>query len=396
MEFSIALNEFQKLLQKALPAIPPKSTLPVLEHLLFELNDNNLRITATDQDITIIANVEVKGIISGSVLVPGRKLDSLLKVLNSTGEVLFSANEESYELVLKVGRGSYKMKGLDPEEYLNIPELFSAPRPEINPEAGVTNMGDNPISYFLKTEIVRLTTKTGFAASKDEYRPAMTGVFFQLRGNYVNAVATDSFRLVRCTVRSEKEIFQNDVDVIIPERTVDLLSKAEDNLYMTLIETNNKVTHVRFDIGSMIFVTRIIDEKFPPYESVLPAKTEFESLFDYKEMLSAIKRVSLFTNINTKQIRLKLDSEQILLVGEDDDTGNYGEEAIKAEYKGEPVSIGFNWKYLEEALQRMNPDSDTEQIVKLCFNEPNKPILFKPNDEKDELVMLIMPMKLNN
>lgn len=396
MRFRVALKIFQNLLQKALPAIPPKSTLPVLEHLLFQLNGNTLRLTATDQDITIITSTEVNGEEDGSILVPGRKLDMLIKALNTTSELYFTADMSTFEVFFKVGKGNFKIMGLDPDEYLNIPELFSAPRPEIDPSAELPTTGENAVSFFKKEEMIKLANTTVFATSKDEYRPAMTGVYFQLRGDYANAVATDSFRLVKCTVRNDKNFCLPDTNVIIPHRTAELLAKIDDDVLMTLIDTRGNLSHVRYDIGNMILVTRIVSEKFPPYESVLEAESKTsEIIFEQKEMLTSLKRVSLFANANTRQIRLNLENESIHLFAEDDETGNIGEDEIKAEYIGEPVSIGFNCKFLEEAIEHSNPDNEQNLTLKLYFGEPNKPVLLKQNNDKENLVMLMMPMKLS-
>ncbi|MFP4368126.1 MAG: DNA polymerase III subunit beta [Candidatus Kapaibacterium sp.] len=389
MKFTISLNEMQKLLQKVLPAIPPKSTLPVLEHLNFSLNDNKLRIIATDQDITIMTTSEVGSGEDGGVLVPGRKLNDIVKALGSEGEFEFTSDPVSNVIKIIHSKGQFTLKGLSPDQYLDLPLLFGGEAPDPTD----TSEGKESI-FFKKEEISRLAGKTSFAVSTDEYRPAMTGVLFQFRGDHVNAVSTDSYRLVRAIHRPDGENLPGEFDIIIPSRSVELLEKVEDDLNMSVIESNGKPTHVRFDIGNMVFISRIIDERFPPYESVIPQNNKIMAEFDQKEALSAIKRVSLVTSIVSKQIKLKFSEGMLNFSGEDEESGNRGNEEIKCEFSGEEFEIGFNYRFLEEALQHAQGDGEDAGTVKMALSEPAKPALIMPKSDGEDLLMLIMPVRI--
>lgn len=396
MKFKATIGEFLKRVQKTLPAIPPKATLPVLEHLNFKLDDNRLRIIATDQDITIMSNIEVSGIENGSVLVPGRKLEAIIKALGSTGEFEFQSDQENFEIKLLTSRGNYTMKGLNPEDYIELPELFESKKPIINPEEhDGTIDASSPMAQFTKEEITKLATKTIFAVSNDEFRPAMTGVFFQFRSTFVNAVATDSYRLVKSTVNAEEAKYPQEFDIIIPQKSVDLLRKVDDDLIISFIETVGKISHARFDIGDTIYITRVINEKFPPYESVIPANNNLILTVSKDDLVNAIKRVSIFTSSISKQIKVVISQNMLTVVGEDEDSGNHAKEEIACDYSGESLEIGFNFKYLEDALNHIDSNEAEEGLIKMSFSESSKPALISPKAEKDELLMLLMPIRLS-
>lgn len=387
MIFKASLSKFQDTLQKALPAMPRKSTLPVLEHLSFTLEGNNLKIIATDQDIIILSNLEVEGLEDGKILVPGYKINEITKALGSKGDIEFSTNEETFEIVLQTSFGKYKMKGLDEEEYLDIPVLFSTDKPNIDES-------NPPTAKFTADEINRLAEKTGFAVSIDEFRPAMTGVLFEFKGDHVNAVATDSFRLVKAVNRSETNSYVEDISIIMPSRTIDLLKKIDEDVTMSTIETQGKTTHARFDYGTTVLISRIIDEQFPAYETVIPDDNDLSATIPQKELLAAIRRVSIFANTDSNQVKLSLQENVLQVLGEDEESGTQAQETIECEFPGEQFSIGFNYRYLEQALQNTEDEMGDTGMVLMSFSEPNRPALIMPKENTDELLMLIMPVRI--
>lgn len=391
MKFKAKISDLQKVLQVTLPAIPPKSTLPVLEHLHFTLENNQLRLISTDQYITIMSSIEVDGYLDGKVLVPGRKINEIIKALGAGTEIEFSANPENYELSIVSNTGNFTMKGLNPEEYLDLPELFTSSKPDLND----STISSNEVAVFKNDEIHKLSSKTSFAVSTDEFRPAMTGVLFQFRDNFVSAVATDSFRLAKAIVRSEESRFPNDLDIIIPAKSVELLRKFSNDAEMSLITRDNKVTHARFTFEHSVFITQIIDERFPPYESVIPANNDKIVTFSKSELLSAIRGVSIQTNTVSKQVKMKLGENEFFLSGRDEEQGTFGNVTVQCSYSGEPVEIGFNYKYFEDALNSIDVVSEDSDTIVLTFNEPTRPVLIKPSIDNDDILMLIMPVRIS-
>ncbi|TAL71072.1 MAG: DNA polymerase III subunit beta [Bacteroidetes bacterium] len=393
MKFSVALPELQKALQKNLPAIPRKSTLPVLEHLHFSLSGKELRIVSTDQDITIMSHIQVDGSEDGSILVPGRKIGDLVKTL-SEGSMEFSANESTNEIKLKTSTGKYSLRGLSTSEYLDIPELFESEKPDLDKVKESQKSGKQPAMFFSKDNISWLADKTHYAVSTDEFRPAMNGVLFQFRENTITAVSTDSYRLVKAVSHAEKASYPSELDLIIPARAIELLRKVDSDVVMSVIETRNKITHARFDVGDTVFITRLIDEKFPPYESVIPLNNELKATINQKDIINAINRVAHCTSELNHQIRLIIEKNNISISGQDEDSGSEGDEAITCDFSGNKITIGFNYKYLFDAISNIDTD-DEKQSVLMTFSEPTRPVLIKPVKEELDLLMLIMPVRLS-
>jgi len=386
MRFTTNSSDFQKVLSQVLPAIPPKATIPVLEHLKFTLEENKLIIVATDQDITIVSEVEVQDGEDGTVLVPARRLADIVKMLAPNTDFSFELTEGSNNIQLKTSNGKYTMSGLPSEEYLNLPELFASKKP--NYEEGVTEEQ----CFFNGAEISHLANSTHFAVSTDDFRPMMSGVFFQFRGDHVNAVSTDSYRLVKATIRRESNEFPNGLDVIIPGRAIELLKKVSNEVWLSFVKSGDKITHIRFDIGDMVFISRIIDEKFPMYESVIPTEDVARAHLSKADVIKALKRVSLFTNATTKQVRFAFEGDTLTVTGADDDTGTNARETINSDYEGDSLEIAFNYKYVEDALNHIEPKEDDSVYIQ--FSGLNKPFLLMPEKESEELLNLIMPVRL--
>lgn len=387
MNFTVNLNELQEAVNKTLPAIPPKSTLPVLEHLKFELSNNKLEIVSTDQEITIKTEVQVEDATDGKILVPGRKLNDILKALGKTEKILFKTDESNYEIDIETSFGTYKMKGLSNNEYIELPELFEA-------NSDIENKPVEEVATIPQADVIRLADKTAFAVSNDDFRPAMTGVLFQFRNTYLNAVSTDSYRLVKATYNTEPGQLPDELDIIMPSRTMDLLKKADSDVEFSFIKNNEKVTHIRFKIGKTVYISRIIDERFPPYESVIPTNNSITLTVNKSQLQSAIKRVAIFANDITKQLKVNISGSEMKLTAQDVDSGTKADENISCTLEGNNVEIGFNYKFLDEAIGHLNSNDDDEVVFTL--SESNKPALIMPERDSKDLLMLIMPVRLNN
>ncbi|MDC1068535.1 DNA polymerase III subunit beta [Candidatus Kapabacteria bacterium] len=246
---------------------------------------------------------------------------------------------------------------------------------------------------FLKNDIKRLFGKTSFAVSNDEFRPAMTGVFLQFRHNFVNAVSTDSYRLVRACYSVETNSLPEELDLIVPSKTVDLIKNADNEVQLSFISSNGKLTHLKFEIGDTIYVSRVIDEKFPPYESVIPSGNQLIALIDKSKLLDGIKFVSVSSSNISKQIKVTLSNNMLTIKGHDEDSGTDAQTEVPCEYSGDEIEIGFNYKFLEDAVS--NIDADSDNVIYMTLSEPTRPALILPEAEGKDLLMLIMPVRLN-
>ncbi len=373
MKFTVALPDLQKALQKVLPAIPAKSTIPVLEHVHASLTGSDLAFTATDQEIAISLRTTVAGDRDGSVLIPARQFNDLVKELGHAGTIEVTADPSTQVITVRTPTGSYEMKALDADEFPTIPPF---------PEAQSASLR--------KEDMMRMANKTVFAVSTEEYRPSMTGVFFQFNGESVTAVATDGFRLSRVIVKAhDGGTFPTGLEAIVPSRAVDLLRKVDSDVTMEISRT-----HARFTIGSMSITTRIIDEKYPPYQNVIPSDNDKSLIVNQREVLSAIKRVSLFANTNTRHVRFAMEPSVLAVHSEDEDSGGKGTETIPCEFTSSSFEVGFNYRFLEEAIKNITADDDPDLNVRMTFSTPIRAVLITPGAGDDSLLMLVMPVKI--
>ncbi len=381
MKFTVALPDFQKLVQQVFQAVPPRSTLPVLENIHFELNENSLEAVATDQELTIISSINVEGDGNGRVLAPARKLNDIVKALGNSGSLTVDVDPSMFKLTLKTDRGEYVMFGLDPNEF--------PPRPDVS--GGVE-------ASFARSTIQRIAQKTTFAVSKDEYRPALTGILFKFNVDSFNAVGTDSIRLACLTLEGTEEypLPGKEFEAIIPARTVELMKRAESDTTLRLT-----ATHACFEMNNTTVITRIIDEKFPPYEAIIPSDNDKLIKFLPSEALGSIKRVSLFSSAISRQVQFKISGDTWTIIGSDHESGNQATETIPCEYDGDDLDISFNFRFLQEVLDHVANGSDERAV--LAVSTPSKAVLIKPlvkdggdgeeEVESKELLMLVMPSR---
>jgi DNA polymerase-3 subunit beta len=174
-----------------------------------------------------------------------------------------------------------------------------------------------------------------------------------------------------------------------------MIINLQSDAIMSFIETNKKLTHVRFDSGSNVLISRIIDEKFPPYETVIPFGTDHKAIINIKEFLQAIRRISIVTSKVTHQIKITMTPNLMTLNGRDEESGDFGQEEIACNYSDTEMMIGFNHRYLDEALSHLQDLTSDGNIV-FRFNEQNKPVLLNVSEEDDSILMLIMPVRLSS
>ena len=231
---------------------------------------------------------------------------------------------------------------------------------------------------------------TYFAVSRDELKPALTGVLLQMSEKETIAVSTDGHRLVKHT----RTDFQTDdgstKDVIIPKKFLNYLSShlGEGDVDLLLAED-----HMAAKIGADVVVTRIIDESFPNYESVIPKENNKRLVVDKDVLLGAIKRVSIFSNKSTHQVALSLGSEGCKITTEDPEKSSKAQETISADYEGEPIVIGYNAEYLKDVVSHVRGDQvaiDLSSSVSAALFSSTQP------QEQIESIMLLMPIRLND
>ena len=368
MKFSVSSSELNKGLSTVIGAVPNKATLPILETILFQSEENSIKLSATDLEISIIQHVQADVEEAGSVAIPARRLlETLRQLPNIT--VFFEVDERN-NVLFKTDKGTYKLVGDDSDDFPEVPDLFD----------GVTIESDTDV-------VQQAINKTLFAVSNDDLRPAMMGVYFQLGPNASQFVSTDGHRLVKYSTQDITT--SEDHSFIVPDKALALIQKSISDEQTTLQVTQD---HVSFKSGDTQLITRLINEQYPNYESVIPRANDKFLTIGKDQMLSTVKRVSIFSSSTTRQIRLQLESDKLTIRAEDLDMSSEAKETIECDYNNESMEIGFNAKYLSDVLQNIDGDE-----VSFEFSSPNRAGIVKPthSGENEEMLMLVMPVMLN-
>jgi len=374
MKFIVSSNVLLKALQSISGVLSTNSTLPILDNYLFELIDGQLTVTASDIETTMSVNIPlVKAEEEGNIAVPAKILLDTLKTFGDI-PISFFINLETKLIELSTDDGKFKLSGFDGAEFPNAPSIDSASSVEIPAEV-----------------LEQAISKTIFATGSDELRPVMMGVNFELTGEGLILVGTDAHKLVKYT---RKDIISKSEDsFIVPKKSLNMLKN-------TLGKSDDKVS-VEYDAKNAIFtfenfklICRLVDGKYPNYEAVIPKDNPNILSVDRVQLLNKIRRVSFFANQSTNQIRLKISGKELILSAEDMDYTNEAYERLSCSYEGEDIEIGFNAKFLIEMLNNLS----NEQIT-LELSTPGRAGIIVPvneDDKNEHIIMLVMPIMLNN
>ena len=374
MNFIVSSSYLLKNLNAISGVIASNPVVPILENVLFEIESGNLLITASDLQTSIMVELQVESKEDGSVAIPAKILIETLKNLPEQ-PVTFSIDDQNYNIEINSDNGRYKLAGENSADFPKVPEVTDGYNTMVNSEV-------------LNSAI----SNTIFSTSTDELRPAMTGVFFRLSKNSSTYVSTDGHRLVKY-IRSDIKGDEVDHDMILPRKSLNLLRSILPLEKSSEIKLEFNASNAYFSFENVQMVCRLIDERYPDYDNVIPSDNTNLVTLSKSEILGSLKRISIYANKTTNQVRFKITGSEILISAEDLDFSNEANERISCEHDGEDIEIGFNAKFLIELL--MNIDSD-KVILKL--SEPNKAGLIIPESmgENEEITMLVMPVMLND
>ena len=374
MNFIVSSSYLLKNLSSISGVITSNPVVPILENVLFEIENGNLLITASDLQTSVMVELQVESKENGSVAIPAKILIDTLKNLPEQ-PVTFSIDENNYNIEINSDNGRYKLAGENSADFPKVPEISDGYSFTVNAKTLALAIGN-----------------TIFSTSTDELRPAMTGVFFRLSSNSCTFVSTDGHRLVKY-IRTDISGDEVDHDMIIPRKSLNLLKTIIPSDDKNDINIEFNASNAFFSNDNIKLVCRLIDERYPDYENVIPSDNSNSIEVDKSEILSSLKRISIYANKTTNQVRLKVSGSEILISAEDLDFSNEANERISCEHDGDDIEIGFNAKFLIEILSNIHSD---KVIFKL--SEPNRAGLVLPEDIEDEedLTMLVMPVMLND
>jgi DNA polymerase-3 subunit beta len=369
MKFTANSIELQRTLNKVGGVVPAKSTMPILENILCELSSNLLTLTATDMAISLTVSLQVRGVEDGKVAIPAKRLMDTMKSLPDTSTV-FTIDTTTNKIKITTENGEYGLTGEAAKDF-----------PPVPPFKGTSELS-------IDSNILRgLIHKTTFAVSTDELRPAMMGVLFQAKDTELRAVSTDGHRLVKLSYRQGKPVSMKK-DVVIPAKALLILGKSIDE-GDTIISISE--THVKFTFGQSFLVSRLIDESYPNYETVIPAENDKQMTVKRDDMISSIRRVALYASATTHQIRFDIAKSALQITAQDIDFGGEARETIQCTYTGDTLEIGFNSAYLIDILTHL----ESEQVA-FRFSTPTRAGIVTPvGSDSDNILMLVMPVRLS-
>mgnify|MGYP001164867261 FL=1 len=372
MKFIVSSTQLQRQLQTISGVLNTSNTLPILDHVLFELTPQELKITATDLETTISATIKVESTTEGKLAVPARLLLDTLKTFPEQPLTFSQADNNTLEISSE--QGKYALAYANADEYPQAVEVVDA--------SSLSIQGDT-----LATAI----NNTIFASGNDDLRPVMSGVFFQLSSSGMTFVATDAHKLVK----------YERTDVVAPETAEFIMPKKPLNLLKSvLVGSKEEVTvnynnsNVQFSFDDTVVICRLIDGKYPNYEAVIPKENPNVMSINRVQLLNTVKRVSIFSNKTTHQIRLRIAGAELHISAEDIDYSNKAEERLTCSFQGDDMQIGFNARFLTEMLTNLSSDE-----IQLELSLPNRAGIITPVDGLDEgeqVTMLVMPVMLNN
>lgn len=371
MKFIVNSAYLLKQLSNINGVITTNPVVPILENFLFELDKGSLTVTASDLQTSMITELQVESKEKGSIAVPARILLDTLKNLPEQ-PVTFSIDESTYSIEIISDNGRYKLSGENATDFPKVPTVT------------------NDFSAEISSEVLsRAINNTIFATSNDELRPAMTGVYVNLGDKNTTFVATDGHRLVRYRRSDVKS--DNGNAIIIPRKALNLL-KATLPGENTPVSLDFNMSNAFFKFGNIKMICRLIDERFPDFENVIPSGNNIKMTIERSDLLGALKRISIYANKTTHQVRLKITGSELQISAEDLDFSNEANERLSCEHEGEDIEIGFNAKFIIEMLSNMDSDQ-----IQLTMSAPNKAGVILPaeKDKSEDILMLVMPVMLN-
>jgi len=373
MKFSVSSSALLSLLATTGKVISNKNTLPILDYFLLELKGDELKVTTSDLETTLVGTLKVDNVEREGMIAAPAKL--MLDSLKEFAEIplMIDCNDQNWEIRISWKSGSLSIPGASAVSYPAVPSL-SEERKEMTLPVDLLVNGIN---------------KTIFATADDELRPIMNGVYINMEPQAVTFVATDAHKLVKYTSEHSGEVTSA---FILPKKPANLLKsvllKEEEDIRVAFDSKN-----VVFSLSRHTLVCRLIEGNYPNYNAVIPASNPNKVLVDRIELINGIKRVAVCSNPSTNLIRMDIGDGKINLTAQDIDYSVSANETISCSYEGQPISIGFKSTFLVEILSNLETPT---VVVELA--DSTRAGVFKPvYDDKQTYatLMLLMPMMIN-
>ena len=330
MEFTVKQSVLKEELSFIQGVVERKTTIPVLSNLLIEsIGEKEIRIVGTDLDVTIRCDAEAEIKTPGSMCIQARKLFDIVRALPAGADAHFKKEDNEW-VSLKCGNARFRLAGVNREQFPEIPSFKSTPM----------RIPAETLAYFIQN--------TAFAITNEQSRFTLSGAKFIVAPGKARMITTDGHRLA--FVEKEFEI-DGTMDTLVPKKAllelVKLARGGEEE-----IAFGEDQNHIFFEGEGRLLITRKLSGNFPNYEMVMPKDSDHLATFDLDEMRSAVRRVSLMADERNRSIRLTVSEGQVEITAQSSEEGE-GVEVVPADYKGEEMTLGFNWQYLLEFLSNV-------------------------------------------
>ena len=396
MKVVISQDELLRGINAVLDVVPSKTALPVLSNLLFEASEGGLKVSATDLDISIVCELSATVEEGGATTVPARKFAEIVRELPHEAIVL-NAEEGRVTLQRQTGgAGTYALMSVPADDFPELPSNIEGP--ELGFEAN-SDADGNGQAALLKDMI----SKTVFAVSRDETRPVLNGVLWQIGDNRMTMVATDGARLVKYSKTvTDSQSCGVSTEAIVPTRALNHLSKLMAS-GSRLGRVQFGQNHLMFDLssaeegqgkgGEVRLFSRLVEGPYVDYEQVIPQGNEKRLKIANGLLSPAVRRVSILSSSQTHQVRFLITPGEVELSATSQEIGGEARETLEAEYGEDEMAIGYNSTYLLDILRRI----DSDHVV-FELDSPVTAGIIRPSDqpEGEDYLCLLMPLRLND
>tara|TARA_Y100000385_G_scaffold286446_1_gene348467 strand:- start:3743 stop:4870 length:1128 start_codon:yes stop_codon:yes gene_type:complete len=373
MKFIVSSSLLYKEIQTLGGIINSTNTLPILDNFLFEIDNNKLTLSSSDLESTMTSEIDIESTSTDKIAISAKLLTDILKTFSEQPLTFIKTDNNTIEI--SASNGKYSLAYLNGDEFPKQIEILDAHETKIN-----------------GSDLGNAINSTIFASGTDDLRPVMSGVFFQFNSDSLKFVATDAHKLVK--FETSKYTANEVSEFIMPKKPLQILKGILQNDSADLIIQHND-SNAKFIFDKSSITCRLIDGKFPNYEAVIPKDNPNVLTIDRQMFLNSVRRVSIFSNKTTNQIRLKLAGTLLNISAEDFDFSNKADENLECQYSGDDIQIGFNSKFLIEMLNNLESD-----MITLSMSHPNRAGIIRPLNEsgesKETITMLVMPVMLND
>ena len=374
MKFEVLSSDLMSHLAAISRVLLSKNPMPILDNFRFDIGEERLTVTASDGSTTMITSIAIQAVEgNGAFVVPAKTIMDPLKEMPQQ-QLTIEVDNGNYEVIVSYANGKYNFIGGNADEYPRIKALE-----------------ENYRSFDINAQsLLNGIQSTLFATAEDELRPVMNGIYFDIKADRVIFVASDSKKLVRLINEITEPGFES--NFILPKKPANLLKNiiSKDQLLCTISFDSKSA---RSQLGDYELICTLIEGRYPRYEVVIPKNNTNRLTIDRQSFLSALRRIAVFANSATNQVKFDLEASSLTISAQDVDYSTSGTETLTCSYEGTPMSIGFRANFLIEILNTI-----TAQDVEVLLSDPARAGLVAPvqNNEGEKLLMLIMPMMLTD